>query len=79
MTDLIQICQLQGNVTEVQKILDNLGIASLTNNPVYRLLDLLSTLRSDLIAAIEYDYVDATFRDEYYRFYATKFHAYKRN
>lgn len=41
--------------------------------------DLLDTLRDDLVISVEYEYVDAMYRDEYYRFYATKYHEYHRN
>jgi len=79
MTEILAIKQLQGNQHEICKILDQLHGASVTARSVHRLQELIDTLRDDLIVTIEYDYVDATYRDEYYRFYATKFRGYARN
>lgn len=79
MIEIIDIKELQNNIINVNNILGKLPINTTAQKPAICLLDLLNTLRDDLVVTIEYDYVDATYRDEYYRFYATKFHDYSRN
>lgn len=79
MIEIIDIKQLQENLPEIQRILTKLGVVSASANSSYRLKDLLDTLRDNLIVSVEYEYVDAMYRDEYYRFYATKYHKYPRN
>lgn len=78
MIEIYNIRSLQSDVNIVEKLLQKINS---TTDPVphNRLSSLLSTLRDDLIVTVEYDYVDATFRDEYYRFYATKYRNYGRN
>lgn len=79
MIEILNIRQLQGSLPEIQRILTKLGVVSASANSSYRLMDLLDTLRDDLVVSVEYEYVDAMYRDEYYRFYATKYHKYPRN
>lgn len=40
------------------------------------LVNLLNTLRKDLIVVMESDYVDYTYRNAFYNYYSTKFHNY---
>lgn len=46
---------------------------------IARVVDYLGELRDDLMVGVESEYVDAFYRDEYYRFYASKLHHYDRN
>lgn len=78
MVEIVSIELLLNEPKEVTRIL------SLTHTPLapqsrVRLLTFLQSLRNDLTVVIEYDYVDATYRDEYYKFYSTKLHHYHRN
>ena len=60
------------------RVLSNLHFV-LRKCDIGRLYSYLQSLRDDLVVGIESEYVDAMYRDEYYRFYATKLHEYDRN
>lgn len=80
MIEILNIKTLQDDNKLIGEILNKLNICSMSiKSSILNLSNLLHTLRDDLIVAIEYEYVDAMYRDEYYRFYATKFHHYARN
>ncbi len=48
-------------------------------NSIERLKTYLKPFRSDLFVVIEHPYVDKTYRDTYYNYYASKNHSYHRN
>lgn len=81
MTEIYNISQLQnGDNAILQHVLLRVGLERQNlHNPISRVKQLLNTLREDLVVAIEYEYVDATYRDEYYHYYATKFASLKRD
>ena len=80
MIEIFNIKDLQDNDKLIDGILKKMNICSMSmGSSISNLSNLLHTLRDDLVVAIEYEYVDAMYRDEYYRFYATKFHHYARN
>lgn len=76
--EIYHIKTLKNDVRMLEKILQNLHYV-LNKCNVNRIIDFLGTLRDDLVVGVESEYVDAMYRDEYYRFYATKLHRYDRN
>ena len=77
-TTIYDIKTLQTDGKTLANVLSELRFV-LNKCNVNRLLSFLNTLRDDLMVGVETDYVDAMYRDEYYRFYATKLHRYDRN
>lgn len=75
---IYNIVDLQKELPKLQTALASLcfpmGQVNLTT-----LQKFLQTLRDDLVVAIETEYVDAMYRDEFYHFYSTKMHTYSRN
>lgn len=61
-----------------QNVLVGLKEAAPRSLYMSKLINLLDTLKDDLIIAVEDEYVDYTYRDAYYYFYATKYHDYSR-
>ena len=67
----------------VNVIIDNLNL--IHDNPdtrnyvEYKIAEFLGTLKRDLTIIIETEYVDKSFRNSYYTFYATKLRNYHRN
>lgn len=49
------------------------------NNHTYNFLNRLFKKFNKFIVIVEYDYIDRTFRDSYYEYYAFKYHEYERN
>ena len=76
--EIYQIRTLLNDPQELKKVLENLHFV-LGKIALPRIIDFLSKLRDDLMVGIESEYVDAFYRDEYYRFYASKLHHYDRN
>lgn len=80
MIEIYNISQLQNDKILLESILLKVGLhKENVKSPCSMLGCLLNTLRDDLVVAIEYDYVDSMFRDEYYHYYATKFSSVQRN
>lgn len=63
----------------INGLLGKVGVPAPYEQACEALLRVFETLRDDLIVAIEYDYVDLMYRNEYYNFYATKKYDYERN
>lgn len=76
-TEIYDIKVLKADKNVLKTILSRLDFV-LSQCNLSRLEDFIETLRDDLVVGVETMYVDAMYRDEYYRFYATKLHTYDR-
>ncbi len=77
-TDIVSIIDLPEKVREYLENCYKIKNANL-NNSLERFGQFLGTLRDDLFVFIEYPYVDKTYRDTYYNYFASKKDDYPRN
>jgi len=77
-TSLVPISELTDSISNILKVRYNLGNSNLSDS-ISTINEFLKPFRGDLHTLLEHPYVDKTYRDTYYNYFASKRDDYPRN